>query len=110
MPTHVASHNHEKPVSATRVLGVDFGGHLNNGVTLTGTPTVTVTPAGPTVSGEAVLAASRVINNRTVPIGEGVVFTVAGGTAGTQYRLKITVTASNGETLIGACYLDVAAD
>lgn len=66
-------------------------------------PTVTVSPSGPTISGAAVLTSSLA----GVPSGKGVSATISGGTAGTTYTLTCTVTTSGGSTLVCKGELEV---
>lgn len=74
----------KKAAEVARV-GVDFAGLLKDGEALTGSPTVTPDPAGPTVSGVAI-------------DGTSVVCLVAGGTAGTDYTLTFSAATSGGQT------------
>lgn len=59
-------------------------------------PTVTVSPSGPTIGSPSVLSSAF----DDVASGKGIKVTVSGGTAGTTYTLTCTVTTSGGATLI----------
>lgn len=82
--------------------GVVFGRELRQGVTLTGTPTVTVdVGSGLTVGTPYVYASSVLADAVTWPASETVAFQISGGTTGTTYVLQVTATTSTGETLVG---------
>jgi len=69
-----------------------------DGVTLS-SPAITATPTGLTIGTPSVLAAVFYNNDgSTVPIGQGVVALVSGGTAGQDYLLACAVTTSDGQT------------
>lgn len=72
----------------SRIFAVDFAQYreIREGETLTGTPTVTVSPAGPDISGVAIS-------------GSQVQFRVVGGTADTKYVLTVTCETSGSNTL-----------
>lgn len=80
----------------TRNGKVSFTDILDTGEVLTGTPTVTVSPSGPTISNAAVNTSAVTVDGESVAIGHAVTFKVTGGTAGTTYTL--TVTASTDAT------------
>lgn len=71
----------------TRIVSVDYRGKLDSGELLTGTPTVTISPSGPTISNESVNAAALTINGETVAIGQAVQFKITGVTAGVTYNI-----------------------
>ena len=85
----------ERPVmieGETRNGKVSFVDLLDDGESLTGTPTVVeVTTSDLTISNAAVSAAALTINGESVATGKAVQFKVTGGTAGTTYLLRITV-------------------
>ena len=105
---------HEKKVSAARNIAVSFSGKLDVGELLTGTPTIVeVTTTDLTLSDKVVSTAILTINGVSVPINEAVQFHVeAGGTAGTQYKILITVGTDStpAQTLVGVVLVDVVAD
>lgn len=71
-----------------RFLRVNFGNQPElETETLTGTPTVTVSPAGPTISSISIS-------------GTKVVFFCTGVVNGTDYTLTVTVQTSGGSTLV----------
>ena len=75
--------------------------------TLTGTPTVTVSPTGPTLGSKIVNVAAIDVNGDTVAIGEAVQFTVTGGTAGVRYTITASCGTSSSQTLVGTAILVV---
>lgn len=92
----------------TRNVGVSLSGCLEDDETLTGTPTVTASPSGLTISGEAVSASVAEIEGVNVPAGEAVLFAVSGGTSGQAYTFTITATTSEGQTIVRKCVLRVS--
>ena len=74
-------------------LAMEFAPWLTSGVTIS-TATVTCSPSGLIITNEAIS-------------GTQVTFTAASGTAGTNYRIEITITTSAGETLTGEGKLQV---
>lgn len=90
----------------TGVIGINFGPKLRSGVTLTGTPTVAISPSGPTVALAQLNAASTVISGRTCAANTVVLCTVTGATDGVDY----TLTATCGTTGSPAGTLVVTAD
>jgi hypothetical protein len=88
------SQRHTLSVGETRVVRVNCTADLDDGASLTGTPTVVeVTTTALTLGDKAVNAATYTDANtgRTVAAGKAVQFTVAGGVAGTTYRVRVTV-------------------
>lgn len=91
--SHTAPEIGEKTANESVNVAVSFANRLVDGEALTGTPTVTCTPSGLTVNGEAVNTSVLTLDDgTTVAIGEGVQFTVSAGTAGTTYSLSIVAT------------------
>jgi hypothetical protein len=64
---------------------INYAPVLPGGVTLSGTPTATVTPSGVTVSGLALTDTNTKLY-----------YKVSGGTDGTPYKITTTVDTSNG--------------
>lgn len=97
----MANELRSKTEDEVRNGAVDFQGRLDSGEVLTGTPTVTASPAGLTFSSVQVNGSSLVVNGVTVSAGEGVQFRVSGGTAGTTYTITVecTTDASPAQTL-----------
>jgi len=75
-----------KGVNETARVGVDFIDLIVTGETLTDPPTVTVSPSGPTLSGQDILDDTKATA------------LVAGGTAGTTYKVWFSCTTSMGQT------------
>jgi hypothetical protein len=75
-----------KGVNETARVGVDFVDLIVEGETLTDPPTVTVSPSGPTLSGQDILDDTKAVA------------LVAGGTAATTYKVWFAVTTSMGQT------------
>ena len=86
----------------TRNVAVDMTGKLDSGETLTGTPTVTVSPTGPTLSNKAVNTSTLVINGSSVTAGYAIQFKITGATAGTLYTITCTcgTTSTPAQTLV----------
>jgi hypothetical protein len=95
----------------TRSAAVSFDDVLDSGELLTGTPTVTIDPSGPTLSNKRVNTGTIVVDGRSVVAGRGVQFSVAGGTDGERYEITVTcgTDASPSQTVIATLTLDVAA-
>ena len=90
------------------LFGVDFTRLMVTGETLSTVSGVTAAPSGLTITSQAVNGA--VFDNDeggTVSIGKGAQFRVAGGTAGTDYVLTVTVTTTAGNTRLAVCQLQV---
>lgn len=85
----------------TRTFTVDFHDKLSAEELLSGTPTVAeVGSAALTISGIALtVSPTAPMGNTFIPTSEGVLFTVAGGVAGTTYTIRVTAITS-GQTLI----------
>jgi len=80
----------------TRNVKIDYTDKLDSGELLTGTPTITeVTSSDLTLANKAVSTAQLTINGATVAIGAAVQFNVTGGTAGTEYKVKIIATSDD---------------
>jgi hypothetical protein len=75
-----------KGVNETTRVGVDFVDLIVEGETLTDPPTVTVSPSGPTISGQDILDDTKAVA------------LVAGGTADTTYKVWFAVVTSMGQT------------
>ncbi len=102
----------QKAASEVRNVAVSFAGKLDDGELLTGTPTVTVSPTGPTIASESVSAEALTINGESVAAGAAVQFRVSGGTAGVTYTITVSCAtdASPAQTLRGKVTLEVVAD
>lgn len=109
----VATQRQEKTASETRNVAVSFSGKLDSSELLTGTPTIVeVTTSALTLTNKVVSTASLTINGLTVITGEAIQFTVAGGTAGNAYTIKIScgTDSTPAQTLYGSLIIDVIAD
>jgi len=104
-----------KTPSEDRLISVDFGGKLDSGELLTGTPTVATdyvepsTASALTFANKAVSTAQLTINGRTVAIGEAVQFLVSAGEIDADYVVKVTcgTDATPAQTLIGFVHIRV---
>jgi hypothetical protein len=79
----------------TEVVSVNFANWLDSGELLTGTPTVAeVSTSDLTLADKSVNSSSYVDahTGETVFAGQAAQFSVSGGTAGTEYQIKVTVT------------------
>lgn len=109
---HTAKQRPSMAVSAVRNGAVGFKEELDSGELLTGTPTVTVSPTGPTISNVAVSTAALTIDGESHAIGEAVQFKVLGVTARVTYTFTVTcgTDATPAQTLIGSILMDGEAD
>ena len=102
-----------KSVSENVNCAVSFVNLLDSGELLTGTPTIVeVTTSDLTLSNKVVNTAQLTINGETVAIGQAVQFHAQGGTAGTDYDIRITATtdSSPAQTRICRVTLPVVSD
>lgn len=112
MPS-IAPQRHKKTVSEARLVSVDMRGVLEAGELLTGTPTIVeVTTTDLTLTSKQVNTNPVTINGAVCVAGQAVQFKVAGGVAGTNYVIRITVgTAGNPtQTLVVSLKLSVIPD
>lgn len=99
-------------VGETLNAGVSFEAWLATDDALTGTPTVTASPSGLTLSNAQINTEIVEINGVSVPIGMAVLFTVTGGAACADYMLTVTsqTTIAPVQTMIAKVRLQVYAD
>ena len=72
-------------------VGIDFSDLLASGETLTGTPTASISPPGPTASSVAVTASAFTsVAGNTIATGKGISLLLAGGQPGNRHTLTIT--------------------
>lgn len=90
----------------TRKLSVSFVNRLDSGETLTGTPTVTVSPSGPTLGTTAINGSSITVNGRTATAGQAIQFTITDCTAGSTYQLTVTASTTADQVLQGIVIVD----
>lgn len=103
-----------KKAAEVRTIVVDFREKLLADELLSGTPTVAeVTTSDLTISEESLTVTPMAAFGYPfaigpyVPTDHGVQFLVAGGTAGTEYTIRITATTDDGQTLIQEIVLRV---
>ena len=94
---------------ATRNVQVGFLDKLDSGELLSGTPTVTVSPTGPTISNVGRNTTALTIDGESHAINQAVTYTITGGTAGVEYTYTVTCAtdATPAQTLIGKCVVYV---
>lgn len=92
-----------KKAAETRTIAVNLGGRLVSDELLTGTPTVVeVGSSDLTISSPALTVADGYFFNSWLIESKAVTFSVAGGTAGQSYLIRVSVTtdADAAQTLI----------
>jgi hypothetical protein len=107
----VAPQRGRKTPAAVVNFAVSFDKFMEAGLSLTGTPTLTVSPAAAlTATSPAVTAAAKTILGKSVPAGRAVTFVCAGGLANNTYRVKVSCqnNATPAETVEGFVLIDVA--
>lgn len=87
-----------KLAAETLNAGIDMTERLASGETLSGTPTVTGS-SDITLSAKAVNATTTNILGTSIAVGKAVLFTVAGGVAGTEYEINISCTSSSSQVV-----------
>jgi len=102
-----APQTYTKHPSEVRAATMSFRHKLSIGDELSGTPTVTVSPSGPTISGVAIASAAVQGEYINADAKEAVQFTISGGSDGTSYRLVVQCDTVGGETLIGLADISV---
>lgn len=78
-----------KHPSETRTGGVSFVNLLESGESLSGTPTVSSTPTGLTISNIQKNSTAVTINGVSVAANKAVLFSVAAGESGVTYELQV---------------------
>lgn len=99
-----------KRAAETRTIAVNLGGRLVSDELLTGTPTVVeVGSSDLTISSPALTVADGYFFNSWLIESKAVTFSVAGGTAGQSYLIRVTVTTDSdaAQTLIEEITLKV---
>ena len=92
---------HVLSVGETRLIRFDLTDDLEAGASLSGTPTVSeVTTTDLTLANKAVNTSTYVddLTGETIAVGKAVQFTCAGGSAGTTYRVRVTVSTDSTPT------------
>lgn len=92
-----------KLAGETMPICLDFTALLATNETLSGSPTVTVSPAGLTAANAAVLTAhyNPLGGGDNVAIGKGVALLLSGGNSGQRYTLTITCATSTSSRVVG---------
>lgn len=98
----------EISAGATRLVRINCTRDLDDGASLTGTPTVVeVTTTALTLSLKIVNTAAYTdsVTGETVAVGKGIQFVCSGGVAGNTYTIRATCTtnSSPAETLVYDC-------
>ncbi len=95
--------------SATRSGVMSFLSSLRDGELLTGTPTVTASPAGLTFTNKALNTQALTVNGVDIIAGQGVQWSVSGGTAGVLYTITVScgTDSTPAETLVDTAFLQV---
>ena len=90
------------------LFAVDFSKLLAAGESLSGVGAPAASPSGLTITGP-IVNTSAFDNDEggSVTIGRAAQFRIAGGVAGTDYTLTVTVTTTAGNTRIAVCLLQV---
>ncbi len=86
---HTAPQTGEKTPSESLNVAVSFARKLDGAEELTGTPTISVSPSGLTLSAAAVSTTALTINGVSVAAGKAVQFNVSDGSADTCYTISI---------------------
>lgn len=88
-----------KRAAEVRTISVDLSDMLDEGETLTGSPTITSTPSGLTIDNEQISDSALTINDREVSAGLVVQFTASGGTARQTYSIILQSDTSGSQTI-----------
>jgi hypothetical protein len=96
---------HTISAGSTRLVRVNCTNDLDDGASLTGTPTIVeVTTSALTLAGKAVNSATYTdaVTGTTVAVGKALQFTVTGGVVGTSYTIRCTCATNStpAETLV----------
>ena len=99
-------------VGDTEVIDVDFTPRLRDTESLTGTPTVVeITTSDLTLANKGVNTAEyeNTVNGKTVAVGAGVQFSIAGGNAANSpYTIQVTVSTDGTPTRTMTRYLTIS--
>lgn len=110
-PTITAPKRIWKAEGETRNVAVAFGGVLDSGELLTGTPTITADSTAVTLSNKQVSTAALTVDGSTYSIGQVLQFTIAGGTtSSTPVTITMTVTTDStlaNQTVMGRVVCDI---
>jgi hypothetical protein len=86
------------PSEALVPFAINFGPKLGSGITLSGTPSLTVTPTGPTLGNQQINSSAMVVDGITCPVNTVALFTVTGCTVDTDYEIHVTCATTGGAT------------
>ncbi len=79
-----------------------FKGKLDSGETLSGSPSVSVSPSGPTLGTPAKNSGTITVDDESCAANEAVQFTVSGGTASTTYTMAIVAACERDDDTISS--------
>lgn len=96
-----------KSASEVRTCAMRMQPEMATSETITGTPTIASSPSGLTFGSITVTAAAMRIDGVLTPTGQGVTFTVSGGTSGQTYTITVSCATSAGQTIEGVGYLGI---
>lgn len=101
----------EKAAGDTRFAQVSFVNNFSNANdTIASVVIAEVTTTDLTLSAGTVNTEKGIIEDKPVRIGAGVLFSIAGGTANTLYKIKLTATTVAGEIITKVVQLLVKSD
>jgi hypothetical protein len=104
----LAKERYGKRATETRTLVFDFSPVLYDSEVVQTINSVTASPSGPTISGEAISAAAiDEPPHASIAAGEAVTCLIAGGTAGTRYTVTAQVQTNGGQILEIDAIIDV---
>lgn len=103
-----APQRHKITAGETRNIAIDCRGKLDSGETMTGTPIITISPSGPTLSNKAVNGSTITVNGASCTAGQALQCKVTGCTANTEYTISAScgTTSSPAQTIQVICLLD----
>lgn len=96
-----------KSASEVRTCAMRMTPELATGETISGTPTITSSPSGLTFGSIAATGSQMRIDGVLTPTGQGVTFTVSGGTSGQTYTITVSCSTSASQTVEGVGYLEI---
>jgi hypothetical protein len=89
-----------KRASETVLVPVDFTDRLDENTTLSGTPTVEELYANSLTISSISISGATAFDWRPIAANKALTFLLAGGTAGTEYTLRVTVSTDDSQTLM----------
>lgn len=100
----------EKAAGGTRFARVSLANNLEPSDTIASVVIAEVTTSALTLSSGTVNTEKVIIDDKPVRIGAAVLFSVAGGSGGTTYKVKITATTTAGEIIVKVVQIRVKSD